>query len=156
MKLTLWLVSIVLLCRALPLLADTGLLLSVSGRLTTGQQLQGRFDQQKSLPFLALPLNSSGDFSLDSDRGLYWRVLKPVKSEMTVDASGVQLDGHYVRDHGAGDLIASLMRAFMTGDLSGVQRTFAVSGEHGDEEWRLILKPRGAVLRSVLKKIEVS
>ena len=54
--------------------ADPQLLASVAEKLVTGQALQGRFTQEKNLPFLSRPLMSSGDFSLSDDSGLRWRV----------------------------------------------------------------------------------
>ena len=150
-----WLALLLLSCQALPLLADRELLASVSDRLVTGHDLQGRFEQEKSIPFLTQPLLSSGDFNLSNDSGLRWRVSSPVVSEMTVDTSGVTLDGRAVKDRGAGELIAELMLAFMTGDLSGPERMFTITGESYSESWHLTLIPRSALLKSALERIDV-
>ena len=150
-----WLILALLSCRAVPLLAQSELLISVSDRLVTTEQLQRTFKQEKSLPFLSRPLLSSGEFFISRDKGLLWRVTEPVVSEMTVNAYGVQLDGRNIEDAGAGELIESLMQAFMTGNLSGVESTFIVTGELRGNSWHLNLRPRSLVLKSALERIEV-
>ena len=146
---------LLLSCQALPLLADRELLASVSDQLVTGDGLQGRFEQEKSISFLTQPLLSSGEFNLSNDSGLSWRVSSPVVSEMTVDTFGVTLDGRVVKDGGTGELIAELMQAFMTGDLSGPERTFTITGESYSESWHLTLTPRSALLKSALERIDL-
>jgi len=83
-------------CWVLPLLAESELLLAVSDRLVTTEQLQRGFTQEKSLPFLNRPLLSAGEFSISRDKGLLWRVTEPIASEMTVNSSGVHLDGRSI------------------------------------------------------------
>lgn len=155
MKWASWLFLSLLAGHALPLLAEPELLEAVSNRLETTTQLQRRFEQEKSLPFLNRPLISSGEFTISREQGLIWRVTDPVVSEMTVDTSGVRLDGRRIDDAGTGALIASLMQAFMTGDLSEIQRKFNITGNSGEDSWHLVLTPRSIFLRSALKHIEV-
>jgi len=155
MKWANWLIVALLSCWVLPLLAESELLLAVSDRLVTTEQLQRGFTQEKSLPFLNRPLLSAGEFSISRDKGLLWRVTEPIASEMTVNSSGVHLDGRSIEDAGTGELIASLMHAFMTGDLSGVKSTFTVTGELQDDGWHLNLRPRSLLLKSALERIEV-
>ena len=155
MKRLCWLALILLSCQALQLKADPKLLTGVADQLVTGQALQGHFKQEKSLPFLTRPLLSSGDFSLSDDSGLRWRVSEPVVSVMTVVGTSVKLDDQAVKDRGVGELMAQLMRAFMTGDLSELARTFIASGELQNDSWHLNLTPRSVLMRSVLTSIDV-
>ncbi len=146
----------ILLCfKAVTAFAEGDLLASVSQQLLRADQLSGLFEQEKTLPFLQNPLKSSGDYSISAEQGLRWRVTAPLVSEMTVDVSGVKLDGRDVDDRGTGELMAKLMQSFMTGDLSGIADTFKVSGERCAESWLLNLEPRAALLGFVLDHIEV-
>ena len=137
------------------LLADTALLTSIAARLTTAEELHYHFEQEKALPFLTQPLRSSGEISISRENGLSWCVKEPVVSEMTVDASGVRLDGRPVKDNGTGELIASLMRAFMTGELAGLEQTFTLTGELHDNRWQLVMKPLSPFMKAALTRIEV-
>ena len=137
------------------LMADNALLTSIGARLTTAEELHCRFEQEKNLPFLTRPLRSSGEISISREHGLRWRVNKPVVSEMTVDISGVQLDGRPVKDNGSGKLIASLMQAFMTGELAALEQNFALTGQLSDERWQLVLRPRSSFLKAALTRVEV-
>jgi hypothetical protein len=155
MKWTSWLGLLLLSFLASPLFADSELLTSVADRLVTQEQLQRDFEQEKLLPFLSRPLVSSGELSISRDHGLLWRVTDPVVSEMKVDSSGVQLDGRSIKDAGTGEMIAGLMQAFMTGELSSIQSTFTVSGELRGDGWNLVLIPRSLFLKRALERIEV-
>jgi hypothetical protein len=155
MKRLCWLALIMLSCQALQLRADPQLLALVADQLVTGQALQGRFKQEKSLPFLTRPLLSSGDFSLSDDSGLRWRVSEPVVSVMTVTKDGVKLNDQAVKDRGVGELMDQLMRAFMSGNLSTLKRTFIASGELDNESWHLSLTPRSVFMKSALTSIDV-
>jgi len=137
------------------LLADTALLASIAARLTTAEEVHSHFTQEKTLPFLTRPLRSTGEISISRENGLRWRVKQPVVSEMTVDSSGVQLDGRPMKDNGTGELIASLMQAFMTGELAGLEQTFTLTGELYDDHWQLVMKPRSPFLKAALTRIEV-
>ena len=155
MKRLCWLALILLSFQTLSLRADEQLLAGIADQLVTGQTLQGRFKQEKSLPFLTRPLLSSGDFSLSDDSGLRWSVSEPVVSVMTVTRAGVKLEDQAVKDRGIGELMAQLMRAFMTGNLSEFERTFITSGELENDSWHLKLTPRSALMRSALTSIDV-
>lgn len=135
--------------------AEPDLLASVSHQLTSFEQLSGRFEQQKTLPFLQNPLKSSGDYSISGEQGLLWRVTSPLVSEMTVDSAGVKLDGREFDDRGTGELMAKIMQSFMAGDLSAIADTFVISGEQCPQFWVLDLKPRSLILGAVLENIEV-
>ena len=139
-----------------PLGAAAQPLSEISQRLVIGGQLSGRFEQEKMLAYLSRPLVSSGNFYLDTDEGLRWTVRSPIVSEMTVNASGVRLDGRKIRDFGAGELIAELMQVFMSGDVGRLEHTFSVTGESQELGWHLTLVPRSSFLQSVLESVDVS
>jgi hypothetical protein len=135
--------------------AESAVLQAISSRLTVYENMSGQFKQEKKLNFLRRPLVSSGSFSLSAEQGLSWLVKEPLRSEMTVRNSQVLLDGKVVQDRGVGQLMAMIMRAFMDGDLRGVAARFTASGELSEDHWQLLLKPKSAVLRSVLSHIEL-
>ncbi len=141
------------------------LLEAVSERLSRQKSLEGEFRQRKQLPHFERPFESTGNFRLSRDKGLYWQVESPAPSVMEVHEGRVVLDGRTVQDHGVGKLMSQLMLGFMDGDLSGVTPYFDIDGElydsptrHGRDEgaeasaagdsgWQLQLTPRGRLAR---------
>ncbi|WP_157976648.1 outer membrane lipoprotein carrier protein LolA [Parahaliea mediterranea] len=118
-------------------------------QLTPRQAIRGHFEQTRQLPFLQQPFRSSGQFSLAASGRLVWQVEEPAPSRMEVDASGVQLDGNSVDDHGIGQLLSRLMLSFLSGDLSGLQRHFEVTGLQPGPPWQLELRARGRLQQAI-------
>ena len=130
---------------------------AISSKLTYHDRLQGRFTQTKELSFLSTPFISAGSFTLSTAQGLDWLVETPLQSRMIVKESVITLDGKPVKDRGVGQFMATIMQAFMTGDLQGVRKDFTVAGELSDDgSWRLTLRPKTLVLRTVLSHIDLA
>lgn len=136
--------------------AETADLQAISSRLTSHDDLHGRFIQTKDLSFLTTPIISAGRFSLSTAFGLDWLVETPLRSRMTVRDSTVMLDGEPVKDRGVGQFMAKIMQAFMTGDLQAVGEDFTVVAALSDDDsWRMTLSPRSLVVRSVISRIDL-
>lgn len=135
--------------------SESHLVENISHRLIVGSGLQGTFRQEKVLAFLAQPFVSSGEFTLERSYGLHWQVLEPLESLMLVHDSRVVLNGKPVRDHGIGQLMATVMLGIMEGDLSGIEEHFIVTGKSMEDGWYLSLQPKNSRLHAVLDRIDL-
>jgi len=134
--------------------ADDALVQMLSQRLHVHDGVQGLFQQEKQLPFMQMPLKSSGSFSLPRENCLTWQVEDPVASSMLVRGESVLLDGEVVNDRGVGRMIALLIQGLMNGDLEQVSDRFSVAGDVAEEGWRLTLVPKNLLVGQVLERIE--
>lgn len=116
----------------------------------------GRFTQQRRLPELERPIESSGRFAYADERGLLWQVREPVASNLVIDADGVFRDGERVRDSQALAAIRPLFAGLFGGDLEGLERDFTVSRTDVDSGWRLVLEPRDAGLARALERLVIA
>ena len=125
--------------------------------------LRGRFTQRKYLKDIPKPLNSSGDFIVAREQGIYWHTRLPFDSEFILTrGSMVQLDGGTtaVRLSAAqpglrvvGDVFFSIFNldpAALAGNFS----LFGLAGKRG--AWLLGLSPKNPALASVLNAAVIS
>lgn len=133
--------------------ADDNLWEEVAQRLEVHKYLQGEFVQNKQLSFMASPIVSAGQFTLEEKEGLRWLVTRPLRSEMRVRGDAVYLDGQPVADSGVGAFMASIMQGFMAGELLGMSNDFSASGQLAEDHWQLHLVPKSLLLRTVVEHI---
>ncbi len=119
--------------------------------LREGQQLRGRFTQERRLQGFARPLRSEGDFLLLPGRGLVWRATVPFASTMVITPAGILqlLEGREAmrlpasRMPGLGQFYQVLAGA-MSGDPSSLGQVFATGWQADATRWQLTLTPRRA------------
>lgn len=119
--------------------------------LRPGEQLRGRFTQERRLQGFARPLRSEGDFLLLPGRGLIWRSRAPFASTMVITPGGILqlLDGReamrlpIARAPGLGQFYRVLAGA-MSGDPANLDQVFAVGWQADAGHWQLTLTPRRA------------
>ena len=117
--------------------------------LREGQQLRGRFTQERRLQGFARPLRSEGDFLLVPGRGLIWRATTPFASTLVITPAGILqlLDGREAmrlpasRMPGLGQFYQVLAGA-MSGDPSSLSQVFTVEWQADAARWQLALAPR--------------
>ena len=117
--------------------------------LREGQQLRGRFTQDRRLQGFARPLRSEGDFLLVPGRGLIWRATTPFASTLVITPAGILqlLDGREAmrlpasRMPGLGQFYQVLAGA-MSGDPSSLSQVFTVEWQADAARWQLALAPR--------------
>jgi hypothetical protein len=119
--------------------------------LREGQQLRGRFTQERRLQGFARPLRSEGDFLLLPGRGLIWRGTAPFASTLVITQGGILqlLDGREAmrlpasRAPGLGQFYQVLAGA-MSGDPANLGQVFNVGWQADASQWQLTLTPRRA------------
>lgn len=115
--------------------ADTAQLVALSKKLNLGETVRGQFVQSRQLKVLKKPLISQGQFIFDQEQGLIWQQIKPFESLLILkdkqliqrDSQGrVQVSKADASASAAamGDLLPSLVRAMLGGDISGLSENF--------------------------------
>lgn len=115
--------------------ADKAQLVALSQKLNLGETVRGHFVQSRQLKVLKKPLISQGLFIFDKEQGLIWQQIKPFESLLILkdkqliqrDSQGrVQVSKADASASAAamGDLLPSLVRAMLGGDISGLSENF--------------------------------
>ena len=115
--------------------ADKTQLVALSKKLNLGETVRGHFVQSRQLKVLKKPLISQGQFIFDQTQGLIWQQITPFESLLILkdkqliqrDSQGrVQISKADTSPSAAamGDLLPSLVRAMLGGDISGLSENF--------------------------------
>lgn len=154
------LLSTGLLCLAARAAPD--LAVAVRERLRQPEWLRGEFQQAKTVPGFAKPLQSRGDFVLARGRGVLWRTTRPFASELrlTRDEIRATQGGQTAMKLDASRepavrLITGLMFALLNGDVSGLGEAFRVEGSVQGAHWALQLVPKAGAWAQVLQRVEL-
>ncbi|MDT3273688.1 outer membrane lipoprotein carrier protein LolA [Shewanella sp. SP2S2-4] len=124
--------------------ADTTQLVALSKKLNLGETVRGHFVQSRQLKVLKKPLISQGQFIFDQTQGLIWQQIKPFESLLILkdkqliqrDSQGrVQVSKADASASAAamGDLLPSLVRAMLGGDISGLSENFELHFLNSDK-----------------------
>ncbi|MGL5026406.1 MAG: outer membrane lipoprotein carrier protein LolA [Shewanella oncorhynchi] len=156
--------------------ADTAQLVALSQKLNLGETVRGQFVQSRQLKVLKKPLISQGQFIFDKEQGLIWQQIKPFESLLILkdkqliqrDSQGrVQVSKADASASAAamGDLLPSLVRAMLGGDISGLSENFELhflitdklnteklSPEKlsPDGQWQLGLTPKDPLMKKAI------
>lgn len=156
--------------------ADTAQLVALSQKLNLGETVRGQFVQSRQLKVLKKPLISQGLFIFDKEQGLIWQQIKPFESLLILkdkqliqrDSQGrVQVSKADASASAAamGDLLPSLVRAMLGGDISGLSENFELhflitdrlstkklSPErlNTDGQWQLGLTPKDPLMKKAI------
>lgn len=124
--------------------ADKAQLVDLSQKLNLGETVRGNFVQSRQLKVLKKPLISQGQFIFDKEQGLIWQQIKPFESLLILkdkqliqrDSQGrVQVSKADASASAAamGDLLPSLVRAMLGGDISGLSENFELHFLNSDK-----------------------
>jgi len=106
-----------------------------------GNHVVGAFIQRRYVPSLQDPVESRGRFFYDRGRGVVWRVVEPIESELVMTQTAAYQDGESVDAGPVLELVEALLRATFAGDFEPLERRFRVERHGGDEAWRVELTP---------------
>ena len=135
--------------------ATETLLAVLANRAEQIDSLQGKFQQQKQLQGLPLPLTASGNFSYSQDQGLNWHTLSPVNSQLQIGNKPAVNAGTLDSNTNA-SLVANIFIAVVRGDLRQLQQYFTIQSSGDTAHWRLRLTPIKETLASYLSYIDVA
>ncbi|WP_413496135.1 outer membrane lipoprotein carrier protein LolA [Shewanella baltica] len=146
--------------------ADTAQLVALSQKLNLGETVRGQFVQSRQLKVLKKPLISQGQFIFDKEQGLIWQQIKPFESLLILkdkqliqrDSQGrVQVSKADASASAAvmGDLLPSLVRAMLGGDISGLSENFELhflitDRLSPDGQWQLGLTPKDPLMKKAI------
>ena len=151
--------------------ADTAQLVALSQKLNLGETVRGQFVQSRQLKVLKKPLISQGQFIFDQTQGLIWQQIKPFESLLILkdkqliqrDSQGrVQISKADASASAAvmGDLLPSLVRAMLGGDISGLSENFElhflgterlkIESLSPDGQWQLGLTPKDPLMKKAI------
>ncbi|MCU8008687.1 outer membrane lipoprotein carrier protein LolA [Shewanella sp. SM87] len=146
--------------------ADTAQLVALSQKLNLGETVRGQFVQSRQLKVLKKPLISQGQFIFDQTQGLIWQQIKPFESLLILkdkqliqrDSQGrVQVSKADASASAAaiGDLLPSLVRAMLGGDISGLSENFELHFLIADRlstdgQWQLGLTPKDPLMKKAI------
>ena len=146
--------------------ADTAQLVALSQKLNLGETVRGQFVQSRQLKVLKKPLISQGHFIFDQTQGLIWQQIKPFESLLILkdkqliqrDSQGrVQVSKADASASAAamGDLLPSLVRAMLGGDISGLSENFELhflitDRLSPDGQWQLGLTPKDPLMKKAI------
>ena len=153
---------------AMPVGASEGDATSVSdlenllGDQTDVQSLEGSFEQGKYIADLDTTLDSGGRFEFDADTGLVWNIQKPVATLLKISAEEIveEQDGEVVMrmdvdDQPMTQAISEVFFAIFGGDWQALSERFSIHTLQKEAPWRFELKPKGDMLKSHLKRVEL-
>lgn len=141
---------------SLPALAVT--LDDLSRQLRAHPLVHGSFLQEKHLRALEQPLTSRGTFVLAQELGLLWRMEQPITQHYRIDAEGVARwrNDAWQPDENGGAAQQRLFLAALSGDVAALQRDFEIALQESGDGWQALLTPRGAILKQIFDRIELS
>ncbi|WAL79306.1 outer membrane lipoprotein carrier protein LolA [Shewanella sp. DAU305] len=151
--------------------AETAQLVALSQTLNLGETVRGHFVQSRQLKVLKKPLISQGQFIFDKEQGLIWQQIKPFESLLILkdkqliqrDSQGrVQISKADASASAAamGELLPSLVRAMLGGDISGLSENFElhflgterlkIESLSPDGQWQLGLTPKDPLMKKAI------
>lgn len=147
-----------LLCAAPAGVCAEELLQQLASRLATTEMLTGTFEQSRHISALEIPLQSSGEFSYQRERGVVWRTLEPASSELRITpeqgALAVEAGGE-LRQLPSSELVAEIFLGMFSGNFERLQQYFRLTSDGDDTGWSLSLQPRSARVADQLDEIVI-
>jgi len=121
--------------------------------------VRGDFIQEKHLRALPQPLTSQGHFVLARDHGLLWLLQQPIRQDYRITVKGIARRNEHgwlaIDPKGSSARQNQLFLAVLSGDTLALQRDFELTLSGEPSAWRLLLVPRGALLKQVFEAIEI-
>lgn len=134
------------------------LLAQLSERSKTIQALEGRFEQQKQVAVLPVPLNSSGRFQFEQGKGVVWELLAPVQNKLELTSKGINFGNEQQvssAQQAGVEVVAKIFMGVIAGELDTLKDYFVVTAEGDSTKWVLHLTPHSANLAAYIKRIDL-
>lgn len=130
------------------------LLQDVSNRLDNAPLTTGRFTQTATVAALSAPLVSEGSFYFDRTRGVSWHVEHPIVAQFVFRPTSDDAHSNAANPMQLG-WVGKLLNSVLAGDLTALDRMFAVAGSAPDDGWSLTLTPRSDSVKRALARIDI-
>lgn len=137
-----------------PVLADKALD-AIAKQIAQPELLQGQFEQRKTIRILAMPLVSTGEFSVLKNQGVIWQVQKPIASQLLISSDGIK--GADLGENRAMSHVGKILNQLLSGNLAVLEEQFTVTVIQQDANaWALKLVPRSIILQKAISEIELN
>ncbi|MBV7433620.1 outer membrane lipoprotein carrier protein LolA [Cardiobacteriaceae bacterium TAE3-ERU3] len=130
----------------------------IAVQLQNNPQIHGDFTQLRYLRGMSEPLESSGNFAISAEQGLWWAPQKPFVALLKVSPRGVlQWQNGRWQDMSqqAGNTQVRLFLSLLGGDWDELESGFTLEAQGDIDGWTLTLIPKYSTLQQVLEKIVV-
>lgn len=122
------------------------------------------FSERKELHMLNEPLTSSGTLSYVAPDKLQKTTLLPKLERLTIDGDKLTIERGDTGEHrtvSLGDYpeigaFVESIRATLAGDLSALERYYAIALEGNAGDWQMVLEPKEKRLRALVKAIRIA
>lgn len=132
------------------------LLATLAERSHQIQQLDGRFEQYKSIAVLPVPLHSTGRFNYSAGKTIVWETLDPIQQIIQISPEGIRFDGATKpTPQAAVETITHIFMGVVSGQFSNLENYFTIEPQGDSSHWVLILKPNSANLAAYIQGIEI-
>ncbi|ELH4234423.1 outer membrane lipoprotein carrier protein LolA [Vibrio fluvialis] len=135
-------------------------LASLQTQLQRFEIVRGDFTQSRKIEMFAEPLSSQGTFLLDKAHGLLWQQSTPfpVNLVLTQDKLHQTFAGQApqtitAKENPMAFYFSHIFLSVFHGDTEQLQSKFDLDFSVQDEQWTLVLTPKGAPLNAVFKHI---
>ncbi|MBB5191263.1 hypothetical protein HNQ50_001986 [Silvimonas terrae] len=143
--------------------ADDALFKDIQGKLIDAPVIHGQFTQSRQLVGVKKPLNATGSFLVDKQRGVIWKAEKPFPSTLRVTRGEIlQKNGDQVMMKLSGDkeptvkTVSSLLFSLFSGDVAALGKLFNAQGNVSGKNWKLALTPKDAALSKLISGIQLT
>ncbi|SSY80585.1 LolA family protein [Alysiella crassa] len=120
--------------------------------------IQGQFVQQRYLKSLPKPLQTTGQFALQKQIGLFWHVQKPLDVQLRVRPNGIaQWDKKTWRNSSQSGQAAQvkLFMAVLGGNTQELSKQFDLDVSGSLKQWTLTLRPKTTIMKQVFQNITI-
>ncbi len=135
---------------------------AIAAMLSQPKMMCGRFDQSKQLQGLKKPLTSNGRFCVVAGKGVLWRTLQPFPNTLKLSRDEiVHFQGERVamrldaKQEPTVRMINSVLFSLLSGDLSQLDKLFAVDAKVDAKVWKVKLKAHEAALAKAIGEISL-
>lgn len=132
----------------------------LTAQLQQPNTVQGQFVQQRYMKSLPKPMQTSGQFALKKQVGLFWQVQKPLDLQLRVRPQGIsQWDKNAKtwRNSSQSGQVAQvkLFMAVLGGDTTELSKQFDLRVSGSLNNWTLTLQPKTAIMKQVFENISI-
>lgn len=132
----------------------------ITTQLQQPQSVQGQFTQQRYLKSLNKPIQTSGEFALKKQAGLFWHVQKPLDLQLRVRPQGIaQWDKSrqtWRNSQQTGQAAqVKLFMAVLGGDTQELTKQFNLHASGSLKNWTLTLQPKTTIMKQVFENITI-
>ena len=134
--------------------ADALLLKDLAEKASQISSINGRFEQQKTISVLPLPLVSKGTYQYSRESGIVWQMIEPVPSMLAITEHGIYTGEQVVKMQGSAKFSLILLSIF-TGRLSAIEQQFDITASGELDDWTIHMVPKIPALADHIQHIQI-